>query len=263
MESSFIKSNQTSSTLEELIYQNEELTSRLRILIKKNVDFENEITELRKQLREKTDEILILQEQLAIYREKEKQTFDKVSQIKNYENRILQLEEKSHIQQRIIDRFQRYQERIKNQVKPYIHQLREYAKGLKEKNERLEQELESQHHHLQKMSEELKSLNDFYSHKLDHYQNVFKRERQDLFDFINSLKLEIRSLQKKAELTELAQFRQNELENELIRVQTEAKEKLDLLKEENIKLRSEIQKLQKAIKFSNSQKEPLEDPHKS
>ncbi|MBX2995940.1 MAG: hypothetical protein KF681_14030 [Bdellovibrionaceae bacterium] len=224
----------TSSTVEALLSQNEDLMARLKVTLRRLTALEAENDTLKDIEHEVRTENASLTDQLLIWKEKESYWHKKNQTLENDMNAIRarfpeleQMEEK-------IERYKKYHEKIRVQVKPYIQQLKAYAQNLTLEIRKLMTEIESKE---AKRLDVERRLRDLRADMDEQYrrQDQQSRELVALFEDEKSrLQLELTELRKinmalegKADKLDQALMRQDELENVIIalnRSQEEAKE---------------------------------------
>lgn len=130
-----------SATVEALLAQNDDLMARLKVNLRRLTLLENDNERLRKamlalegQNHALADQRDIWEEKQNNWKEKERQLEDIVAEFQtrlpNYENMVEKVEQ-----------FKAYQERVRTQVKPFIHQLKSYAENLAAEVQKLNVEL--------------------------------------------------------------------------------------------------------------------------
>ncbi|MBV2169830.1 MAG: hypothetical protein KUL82_14085 [Bdellovibrio sp.] len=121
-----------SSTVENLISQNEDLMARLKVSLRRlsileveNQKLSDESTKARLSQSSVTDQILVWKEKDALWRQK----VDQLEREKEIQaEKLRALSEKVQTMGSDLARHAKYHERIKTQVKPYISQLKEYSR---------------------------------------------------------------------------------------------------------------------------------------
>lgn len=134
-----------SATLETLFSQNEETLNRLKVSLRRQSRLENEVQQLKSDIEAYKSNNQSLQDQIFIHREKDKAWKKKLEEM-DIENQILKEKDLALTQQNQTltsetQRFQKYQEKIKTQVRPYIQQLKEYSRALEDEKKNKESEL--------------------------------------------------------------------------------------------------------------------------
>ncbi|MEN0059326.1 MAG: hypothetical protein AAGB31_10875 [Bdellovibrio sp.] len=121
-----------SSTVENLISQNEDLMARLKVSLRRLSILETENQKLTEESQKArvsqasvTDQILIWKEKDSVWKQKV-DTLEKEKEIQGEKLRALQ--EKTQIMAAELTRHVKYHDKIKTQVKPYISQLKEYSR---------------------------------------------------------------------------------------------------------------------------------------
>lgn len=132
-----------SATVEALISQNDDMIARLKVNLRRLSLTENENDRLRRihatleaQNIALRDELEMSKEKQILLAKKERQLFEALEEFKVKFPEYQSLGEK-------LERYKKYHERIKTQVKPFIHQLKGYADSLTLEIRRLSQELSS------------------------------------------------------------------------------------------------------------------------
>ncbi len=247
-----------SSTVENLISQNEDLMARLTVALRRlsileleNQKINDEANRFRMSQSATADQILIFKEKDNIWKSKltflEKQTEVSAEKVRAYAEQFKSLNDKIARSEAELERHRKYQERIKNQVKPYISQLKEYARAQDVKNQELTQEIEkreaqardlrhqmidvTKHSRLQvEMSEKKKvELTGFYEDQLSRLKSEVGLLQENQRD------LELRSIKLSKALE-----RQDQLENELVEM---GRSKEDM----RVRLDKEVNRLQERV----------------
>ncbi len=252
-----------SSTLNSLILQNEDLNAKYLVAIKKNAFSEALALSAQKNLSELEKRNSILEEQLLLSTEKEKSWMKRLEQARNKIAEHTPAQEELEKAKKQILRYQRYQTRIKNQVAPYVQDLKSYAHNLKNKYLQIEQSLTLKDTQISKIKEEFLQLNDTLTRvqqQTSEYKKqlleAYNKDKQSFIALIEELKLDNKALQEKSKNVDLAYFRQNELENQLLKTRRELSETNEQLK---IELSSKSQVLEKtrvelsALSFQNQE----------
>lgn len=240
-----------SQTLEDLIQQNEDISSKLRSQLRKTAQFEEATLELNTKLLNLTNQHHLLEEQLLIMRQKEQALNEKIQSAAHTVKQNEQLKSIIQDQNAAIQRHLRYQEKIKNQIKPYIKQLKEVATASHAEVTRLVDTLNQKEiqitkltQHLEAIKSDVTQLSTQHTAQLEHLKAHFESEKQKLNHRIEELNLTNQELQKKAHLVDIAHFRQNELENQLIAEKAKHQKSIEDHRLENSRLLSEITKIQ-------------------
>ncbi|WP_413291424.1 hypothetical protein [Bdellovibrio sp. HCB337] len=133
-----------STTVENLISQNEDLMTRLKVALRRLALFENENQKLSDDAQRARLSQTAVADQVLIYKEKDSLWKNKLNQAEKekeiHQEKALAFQVKVEKLANEVERYRKYHDRIKTQVKPYIHQLKEYSRGLEEKNQQLTRE---------------------------------------------------------------------------------------------------------------------------
>ena len=131
------KEHLKSSTVETLISQNEDLMLKFKTALRRLSTMEEQNQQLTEDHIELKRQNSILHDQTAVLKEKDqlwKGNFEQVEtdrQLLSEKNLHLQDQNSNHLLE--ISRYQKYHEKIKTQVKPYLQQMRKYTGELESK----------------------------------------------------------------------------------------------------------------------------------
>ncbi|MGZ3769037.1 MAG: hypothetical protein ACXVCR_02995 [Bdellovibrio sp.] len=230
-----------SSTVENLISQNEDLMARLKVSLRRLSLLENENQKLTDESNKArlsqssvTDQILVWKEKDSLWRKKVDQ-LEKEKEIYTEKARALQVK----VQNMTADlaRHAKYHERIKNQVKPYISQLKEYSRTQDLKLNEIEGALSQREAQLRDLRHQIIEVT-----KNSKYQvETSEKRTQEMVQFyeeqIEAFKRDVQMLQQIQEELEVktvklhtALERQDSLENEIVtirRAKENMKERLE------------------------------------
>lgn len=230
-----------SSSLENLLSQNEDLMARLKVLTRRlaaieeeNSNLKNETDKMRNSYHAFSDQMMILKEKDKIWKNKLDQAeIDRDKHIEKSQNLEHQLQQAKTE----IDRHEKYHEKIKTQVKPYITQLKEYCKNLENKNLELQnanQHREAQIHDIRhQMTEVIKNSRtevDLLKNKNQELIEFYEKHIENLTNELKSLRENYQFIESKANKLNRTLERVDHLENELIlsnRHKTEIMQKND------------------------------------
>lgn len=219
-----------SSTVENLISQNEDLMARLKVALRRlsamelesqKVQSENE--DLRRRTTVTQDQLLVMKEKDSAWREKAgtalKDRDFLAEKTRALEDRLTQTESE-------LSRYQKYHEKIKTQVKPSIVQMKEYSRSLEARLAEFEKEA-SKHDAL---------VRDLRAQIIEVSKNSrFQLEQQEIrsHELINSYETSLQQLQEeRQQLTEA----NGELETKALRLRR-TEQKADELENELVELR--------------------------
>ena len=140
-----VQKNNNSMSLETLLSIQDQNNEKLKVTLRRLSIYENEIQDLKKKIEEHSHEKSVLGDQIFVLREKDKaskatiQELTEINEVLDVKNGMLT--EKNQAQFIEISRLQRYQEKIKTQVKPYFAQLKDYSKSLEIQHKRVVDQL--------------------------------------------------------------------------------------------------------------------------
>lgn len=216
-----------STTVENLISQNEDLMARLKVSLRRLSSLENENNRLlnesqRVRLENSTisDQILVLKEKDSMWKEK-LESIEREKEILQEKTQALSLR-LTHMSAEL-NRHNKYHDRIKNQVKPYISQLKEYSRVQDEKIISLENLLNQKEaqvrdirHQIIEVTQNARyqvEVSEKKSHEMVTFYETEISQLREQVEILNSAQeeLEIKSAKLHAALE-----RQDELENEVV-----------------------------------------------
>lgn len=121
-----------SSTVENLISQNEDLMARLKVSLRRLSILETENQKLSEESNKARMSQSSITDQILVWKEKDNLWRQKIDQLERekeiYSEKLRALQEKAQNMGAELTRHVKYHDRIKNQVKPYISQLKEYSR---------------------------------------------------------------------------------------------------------------------------------------
>ncbi|WP_413581461.1 hypothetical protein [Bdellovibrio sp. HCB288] len=216
-----------SSTVENLISQNEDLMARLKVAIRRLSLLENE----NQKLSEETNKARLSQssvtDQILVWREKDNMWKHKVDQIER--EREIQAEKLRALQEKVrgmtsdLVRHEKYHDRIKNQVKPYISQLKEYSAAQDARVSELEVDLNHKEALLRDLRHQVIEVTKNARYQVETSDKKAQEMVQHYEDQIASMSKELKVLHQAQEDLEAktaklhsALERQDTLENELV-----------------------------------------------
>ena len=163
--------SQRVQSLQSLLQQNEDLSIRLKFSIQKMAELEDNNNQTLTDNRKLQNTIQALNDQLLIWKEKERLWQERFNKS---EFQLAELRQSFPDIQDLrseLSRYHRYHEKVKTQIKPYIQQLKDYAKGLSEHIGNLNIEIERRDFEIQQVTTKNKDLEeDLSSHLATHAQ---------------------------------------------------------------------------------------------
>ncbi len=219
-----------SSTVEALIAQNEDLSARLKVSLRKLSVLETEKEKLSNQLESLRQQFNLLDDQIQILQEKDASWKKKWDQIlkerEGQEHRILHLQQLLENAATAEARFRKYQEKIKTQVKPYVQSLKSFCEEIKIQNQQLQSKADEKEplcNNLQfQILEVHESWNQFKQNQEQRLQTTIRSSetaQQNLQTLLQDLTDKNASLARRNFQLENAQNQVNELENQVIALQ--------------------------------------------
>jgi hypothetical protein len=221
----------TSSSFQSLLAQNEDLAARLRVTLKRLSHLENQNKFLKDDAEQGHHQLQILNDQLLVWKEKEKIWLEKEGQFESQHRAALNEKELeiSLLRQKVEklsqaesenERFRKYQEKIKSTVKPYVQKLKSYAETLFQQTQELNSQLLNKEAYIDKLTLELaeiKARQETVLRKTEEEKSqliqLFESQRSDLKNEIKSIREENETLNEKTRIFDRCLERQDELEN--------------------------------------------------
>lgn len=216
-----------SSTIEQLLSQNDDLMARLKVSLRKLSTLEQELKvareesyQIKQEQQSREDRILVLKEKDNYWKMRlesfEKQNFllsEKLKAIKNA------YEQSSKVNQR----HQKYQLRIRQQVKPYIESLKKYSISLETQIDELKQKENQNLTELQELKIQILELSKNYQTQLEQNQQFYESSSKSFEENLErlqteneTLKTEQNEVHRKLEQYAFTLEKNSILENELI-----------------------------------------------
>jgi len=248
-----------SSSVESLISQNEDLSTRLKVALRRLALFENENQKLSDDAQRARLSQTAVADQVLIYKEKDGLWKSKLQQAEKQKE--VQTEKATALAAKVqklemeVERYHKYHDRIKTQVKPYIHQLKEYSRGLEEKNQQLSREssrsdaqlsdLRFQITEVTKASRMQIELHEKKSQELIQFYEQQIENQVSEITHLNSMnqELEIKSIRLNKALE-----KQDELENQVVEIMRSKEEIKARLEQEVLRLQDKTSELSRSNK---------------
>lgn len=260
-----------SSSVESLISQNEDLATRLKVALRRLALLENENQKLGEEAQRARLSQTAVADQVLIYKEKDNMWKQKLQQAEKQKEvqteKALALQSKVEKLSAECVRFHKYHDRIKTQVKPYIHQLKEYSRDLENKNQLISQERSRQDAQLSDLRFQIMEVTkmsrqqiEIHEKKSQELVNFYEAQIENQKNELHNMDLLNKELEVKAIKLNKAMEKQDELENqvvELLRTKEEIKARLE---QEVLRLQdkaSELHRSNKRLEIEHSDLQEL------
>ncbi|MBK9322565.1 MAG: hypothetical protein IPM97_06365 [Bdellovibrionaceae bacterium] len=248
-----------SSSVENLISQNEDLMARLTVALRRLALLENENNKLSDEAQRARLSQSAVTDQILIFKEKDNLWKSKLFQAEK--EKEVHIEKSRALQQRIEQlanensRYHKYHDRVKAHVKPYIHQLKEYSRSLEEKTQHLtheksksEAQLSDLRHQILEVTKNSRAqieLRERQNQELvQHYEDQLQKQSEELQSLSNlNNELEFKTLRLNKSLE-----KQDELENKVIELTRSKEELKNRLEQEVVRLQEKSSDLHRANK---------------
>lgn len=260
-----------SSSVESLISQNEDLSTRLKVALRRLALLENENQKLGDEAQRARLSQTAVADQVLIFKEKDNLWKQKLQQAEK--EKEVQAEKAIAYQSKLekivgeVERYRKYHDRIKTQVKPYIHQLKEYSRSLEEKTAQLTQEnsrseaqlsdLRFQIMEVTKVSRQQIELHEKKAQEMIHfYEAQIESQKNELhnMDLLNQ-ELEVKAIKLNKALE-----KQDELENQVVEILRSKEEIKARLEQEVLRLQdksSELHRNNKRLEIEHADLQEL------
>jgi chromosome segregation ATPase len=216
-----------SSTVENLISQNEDLMARLKVALRRLSLMENENQRMTEETGKArlaqssiTDQILVWKEKDNLWRQKIDQ-LEKEKAIHTEKMRAMTAKVESMVAD--LDRHHKYHEKIKVQVKPYIAQLKEYSKTQAIKNDEQQRALENKEallrdlrHQIVELTKNSRYQAETQDKKFQEMMHFYETQLNNLNEEVTEMRSQQEHLETKALKLHSALEKQDALENELV-----------------------------------------------
>lgn len=190
------KTNGNSLSLETLLSIQDQNNEKLKVTLRRLSIYENEIAELKKKIEEVNHEKALTSDQVFVLREKDKASKLSINELAEL-NEVLEvknamLTEKMQAQNVEIHRLQRYQEKIKTQVKPYFSQLKDYSKSLESQHKKTVEQMAQKELALRELRTQMNELIKNYTAQIDADNSKMSKITDSFENEILALKTELR-----------------------------------------------------------------------
>jgi chromosome segregation ATPase len=256
---------QYSPALEALFQQNEDLSVRLKVTLQRLSQFESSLSEETEKSQKLLQTQSSLQDQLMIWKEKERLWLEKIDKSElQIEQLNLKIPKYTQLQNEI-QRYKKYHEKVKTQVKPYLQQLKDYSNNLVGEIRALHQELAEKEDMLTQKATRVLALEtelklQLGAHETAHEElnKVHAAEVKSLQSQIHAMKESLILLEARSERLDQALERQDELDNMLVVLSRKADDAEARLISETEGLRQTLQMTRNDLLKRNMQIEDSE-----
>lgn len=213
-------SNQPTSSFENLISQNEDLMARLKVTLRRLSVLEIENSRITEASQKIQNQFNIYQDQNQIYKEKENSWVKKIKELEHknesLSESIKNFQNKHNSDQIEINRFKKYQEKIKKIVKPFLTQLKLDNSDLKSRVQESELKLVQKEQLISQLRNQINDLAKLSQEQIEIYHKKFTDSIQHYENQIVKLSDELQSQLELNRNFENKLFRHNEIADQLI-----------------------------------------------
>lgn len=247
-----------SATVQALMAQNEDLMARLKVTLQRLTKEEDQVQALSKELNSLKQNHSTTSDLMLIWKEKERVWKERNEKLEKTCATFQEKLTKNLNSESRLKKYEKFHEKLKSQVKPYIRQLKEYAQSLQNEITSLNQELRNKDGKVAILTQDLQiartlklSAEENAQTQLNQLVDTFEKERSFLLLELKSLKEQNQMMTKKEKLLAKAEERVDELENQIIALRRHQEE-------QGLSYRTEIQTIRddhRAIKQTMLQKD--------
>lgn len=225
-----------STTVENLLAQNEDLMARLKVSLRRLNVLELENQKLSRTADEARQRLAVAEDQSLILREKDQAWKEKAEQVQTHADilreKVHALEDRLRAADAEVARHRKFHDRVRAQVKPHLHQLKEYARSL-------EQNLKESEASLSRREAQLRDLREQIGEVTKNSRVQVELAEARVHEVIDSYEKTLTSVNE-----ELALVREmnRDLEAKALRLRS-AEQRSDLMENENVELRRSKEEL--------------------
>ncbi len=234
-------SDAKTSSLENLISQNEDLSARLRVTLRRLSLLEIENKKLSEEMIQLKVTNQSLTDKYLVYQEKDQLWKDRLDQLEMERNKHLDQHQNWQRQlrsyQQELEKFEKYQEKIKSKVKPYIESLKEENSHLRTRSAELTalyEEAQTNYSLSNQQLSDLQAHSSRLTQEMEHRHQkmvaLFEERSAEQRQEVATLKVENEELTARTQRLHDLMIKKDELENmnvELRQAKREAEEKLE------------------------------------
>lgn len=247
-----------SATVENLISQNEDLMQRMKMFTRRMASLEDLNQELQTENFNQKNQIINFQDQVQVLKEKDQAWKSKVDEMEDEKEALAAQNRKLEPLITEVERFRKYHDKIRIQVKPYIAALKGSRDEALQSIEGLKRQLSLKDSQLQDVRTQMQELLKHTKNQIEEVQKqrldvieLTERQKQLLEDENRSLKLEVRMSQDQIKKMNTSMENQAHLENRVIELE---RSKVDLKN----RLETEVLRLQEKLNAQTGAQTRLE-----
>lgn len=258
--------------LNTVLSQIDDLQARLKVTVQRMAEMESDLIFSEEQRNSLLENQRNLQDQILIWKEKERLWIEKLVTAKASSQELENLKNEAASLRMENQRYIKYHEKIKLQIKPYIRQLKDYSRALVQELQETKRELLNRDYTVKKAKEREAQLEKKLeeSHQLvnEHKLQIDKalqialenhdKERQGLQRQIGELNIEIQTLRMKALSLDRTLERQDELQNLNVALKRKLDQQFQKFEQDTEGLRTSLQMARNEILKKNLQLETLQ-----
>ena len=255
----------SSTTVETLLSQNEDLMARLKVTLRRLNTLETENETLKKMKGDLVTQNVSLSDQLLVWKEKESFWHNKIQKLDDEMRAVRARFPDFEDMERQIDRYKKYHDKIRTQVKPYIQQLKNFAQNLAVEIRKLNSEIELKEarrldleRRVQEVRNQVEEQMGLQNEQTRQLTQIYEQEKERSMNEISELRKINSHLESKALKLDAALLRQDELENTIIALRRTKEETETSLSEQGRMRDIELQEKRRLLIENGCQIKDLE-----
>lgn len=241
-------------TVRTLIAQNEDLTARVRVLLRQMEQLEKDNHQLRQENSSIQIQHTSLAQEHAVHNEKEKSLLDQIQSLSEDINKFKRRFPQYLEMESQIERYKKYHEKVKTQIKPYVAELKVYADNLARQMRDLHQEIKGKDEKISVLENEILNQKENSDRtRLSHQTTEktlleqFENEKNLLKGEIGQLMTKNHDLENRSERMNEALFTIDHLQNEILKLRSEKRGQFEDLLKEKSSLQNDVLQMKNQI----------------
>lgn len=240
-----------SATIENLISQNEEMMTRQRTTLRRLATLEDLNQELQNENFQQKNQILNYSDQVQVLKEKDQAWKSKVDELEMEKDKLLLISKEFEKNQTEIERYRKYHDKIKYQVKPYIQSLKDSRDQAQKELNDLRSQVHLRETQVKEMRLQMQEVLRQSKNQIDDMQRQnqgliehFEEQIQALKNERAHIERDYKEMQAKIQHMNKAQEKRAELENRVIELDRSKQEQKKQLEAEALRLQSKLNDLE-------------------
>jgi chromosome segregation ATPase len=216
-----------SSTIESLISQNEDLMARLKVTLRRLSLLESENQRLSSENQKEKQSASASLDQLLVMKEKDQLWKNKIDDLEKtnelIQDKLVNIQNAYQVSKSQAERLEKYHDRVRNHVKPFVQELKKYSKSLEARLTDLQESLHKKEAQISDANQQIIEITKNSKYQIENLKKKsweqtehFEQLNHQLVQESQQLKELNTSLSEKIERLKYFQERADQLENENI-----------------------------------------------